>query len=148
MLALSLFSLFQSRWCLWTCKSSLHGWNVFWPGQLHHLPDCEVLAPVSACFGWNYGCVSSPASTRDICTLGWSHLTLWRCHCLSRSVQLGAWVLWEHGLQVSTKERDCWLLARGRWEIPSQRLSMSYLFLFNTSAKWVERDQVIHLKFL
>jgi hypothetical protein len=25
---------------------------------------------------------------------------------------------------------------------------MSYLFLFNTSAKWVERDQVIHLKFL
>ncbi|KAH9564994.1 hypothetical protein CY35_04G053600 [Sphagnum magellanicum] len=53
-----------------TCKSSLHGWDLLWPGQLHHLPDCEVLAPVGACFGWNYGCLFSPASTRDICTLG------------------------------------------------------------------------------
>jgi hypothetical protein len=25
---------------------------------------------------------------------------------------------------------------------------MSYLFLSNTCAKWVEREQVIHLKFL
>ncbi len=105
----------QCRWnACGTCKSSFHGWDLLWAWQLYHVPNCEVFAPISTCFGWNYACFPSPTSTRDLCTLWWSHTALWRPNCLSRSMWFGSWFLWDNGFQVSTKKRDCRLLTRGR----------------------------------
>lgn len=105
---------FCNRWdACWTDRGAIYGWNFYWFRHLNNVSNCQLTETNCSLLEWNCSHLFTPTGTRDLQPFWWYYSLMWWSHCVPRSPRTYPRLFWIFGLQMSWKERCCWLSSRG-----------------------------------